>query len=173
MSCAINIISSMIYPALLVLVGLGSILVLLNFVVPRFAAVFSESRMKIPVPTMLMLEASKIVQAYWWMAAAASLATIAILRGLYSNGAGRLWWDTLRFEDSVAWRCAAQGGNGAIRAVHGYPGGQHGAAGAIDGIAAAVLNNKRSPTRSVRLLKASNAVKELQGRFAGLRCFLP
>src|SRR5882672_9051948 len=60
------IISSMIYPALLVLVGLGSILVLLNFVVPRFAAVFSESRMKIPVPTMLMLEASKIVQAYWW-----------------------------------------------------------------------------------------------------------
>ena len=31
------IISSMIYPGLLVLVGLGSILVLLNFVVPRFA----------------------------------------------------------------------------------------------------------------------------------------
>ena len=38
------IISSMIYPALLTLVGLGSILVLMYFVVPRFAAVFEESR---------------------------------------------------------------------------------------------------------------------------------
>ena len=36
------IISSMIYPALLSLVGLGSILVLLTFVVPRFAAVFER-----------------------------------------------------------------------------------------------------------------------------------
>ena len=45
------IISSLIYPALLALVGLGSILVLLNFVVPRFASVFEESRMKMPLPT--------------------------------------------------------------------------------------------------------------------------
>src|SRR5580704_13950936 len=34
------IISSMIYPAVLAVVGVGSILVLLNFVVPRFASVF-------------------------------------------------------------------------------------------------------------------------------------
>src|SRR5499427_2546592 len=45
------IISSMTYPGLLVLVGLGSVLVLLNFVVPRFATVFEESHMKIPLPT--------------------------------------------------------------------------------------------------------------------------
>src|SRR5436309_1559420 len=74
------IISSMIYRCLLALVGFGSILVLLNFVVPRFAAVFQESRMKIPVPTMIMLEASKIVQAYWWMVASAMVVTAVILR---------------------------------------------------------------------------------------------
>src|ERR1700753_505273 len=34
------IISSMIYPALLACVGLASILILLNFVVPRFATIF-------------------------------------------------------------------------------------------------------------------------------------
>src|SRR6516164_9098730 len=37
------IISSMIYPALLACVGLASIFILLNFVVPRFSAVFSDS----------------------------------------------------------------------------------------------------------------------------------
>src|SRR5882757_6471781 len=45
------IVSSMIYPSLLALVGAGSIFVLLDFVVPRFASVFDDSRMKIPTPT--------------------------------------------------------------------------------------------------------------------------
>src|SRR5580698_9880033 len=58
------IISSLIYPALLTLVGLGSVFILLNFVVPRFAAIFSDPRMKIPTPTLMLLEASKLVQTY-------------------------------------------------------------------------------------------------------------
>ena len=86
----------MIYPCLLALVGFGSIFVLLNFVVPRFASVFQESRMKIPVPTMIMLEASKIVQTYWWMAASAMLATAVILRSYIRTTSGRLWWDSSR-----------------------------------------------------------------------------
>jgi general secretion pathway protein F len=90
------IISSMIYPGLLTLVGLGSIFVLLNFVVPRFAAVFAESRMKIPLPTLIMLEASRIVQAYGWMAAAALVVTAVIFRGYIRTTVGRLWWDTMR-----------------------------------------------------------------------------
>jgi type II secretory pathway component PulF len=90
------IISSMIYPALLALVGLGSIFVLLNFVVPRFASVFADSHMKIPVPTMIMLEASKIVQAYWWMAAAGLAAAALILRAYIRTAPGRLWWDASR-----------------------------------------------------------------------------
>ena len=58
------IVSSLIYPALLTLVGFGSIFVLMNFVVPRFALIFSDPRMKIPTPTLIMLEVSKIVQTW-------------------------------------------------------------------------------------------------------------
>ena len=36
------IISSSVYPALLALVGMGSIFLMLNFVVPRFAQVFAS-----------------------------------------------------------------------------------------------------------------------------------
>lgn len=90
------IISSMIYPALLSLVGVASIFVLLNFVVPRFASVFAESRMRVPLPTQIMLEASHVVQQYWWMAAGAALAAVAGLRAYIRTAPGRLWWDTLR-----------------------------------------------------------------------------
>lgn len=92
------IISSLIYPGLLAVVGLGSILVLLNFVVPRFASVFEESRMQMPLPTKIMLEASKYVQNYGWMV---GLAVAVIGLGLYSytrSKEGRLWWDTIRLK---------------------------------------------------------------------------
>jgi general secretion pathway protein F len=92
------IVSSMIYPALLALVGLGSIFVLLNFVVPRFAAVFRESRMKIPLPTQVMLEASRIIQTYWWMAALVAAGAIIVWRWYVRTEQGRLWWDGMRLK---------------------------------------------------------------------------
>jgi general secretion pathway protein F len=90
------IISSMVYPGLLTLVGLGSIFLLLNFVVPRFAALFADSRMKIPVPTQMMLVASQFVQAYWWMGAAAMVAVAIAWRVYTRTPAGRFWWDAAR-----------------------------------------------------------------------------
>jgi general secretion pathway protein F len=92
------IISSMIYPALLAMVGLGSIFILLNFVVPRFSAVFSDSHIRIPAPTRVMLETSRLVQGYWWIAAAALAAAIAGWRIYTRTEAGRLWWDGARLK---------------------------------------------------------------------------
>jgi general secretion pathway protein F len=92
------IISSMIYPALLAMVGLSSILILLTFVVPRFAAVFSDSHLKIPVPTKIMLETSAFIQAYWWIGAAALVAFIIFWTTYTRTVAGRLWWDGARLK---------------------------------------------------------------------------
>jgi general secretion pathway protein F len=90
------IISSMIYPALLTLVGLGSILVLMNFVVPRFAQVFEESRMRMPLPTQILLEASRVLKTYGWIALAAVVVAAAGFRTYVRTQAGRLWWDSFR-----------------------------------------------------------------------------
>jgi general secretion pathway protein F len=89
------IISSMTYPGLLVLVGLASVLVLLNFVVPRFASVFEESRMKIPLPTQIMLDASKIVQDYWLVGTIAAVCIALALRAYIKSDTGKMWWDSL------------------------------------------------------------------------------
>jgi general secretion pathway protein F len=92
------IVSSMIYPALLCAVGLLSILVLLNFVVPKFAAVFQDSRMKIPTPTLVMLQVSHIVQTWWWVAAAALVILLVGWRAHVRTAKGRLWWDGVRLK---------------------------------------------------------------------------
>lgn len=90
------IVSSLIYPALLTVVGLGSIFVLLNFVVPRFALIFSDPRMKIPTPTLIMLEMSRIVQTYWVPVAAVLAVALISFQTYIRTAAGALWWDTVR-----------------------------------------------------------------------------
>src|SRR5580658_9274044 len=68
------IVSSMVYPALLACVGVGSIAILLGFVVPRFATIFTGSNMKTPTPMAIMLAASDIVRTYGWFALGAVVA---------------------------------------------------------------------------------------------------
>ncbi len=92
------IVSSLVYPALLALVGLSSITVLLNFVVPRFAQVFEQSRAPMPLPTKMLLDVSAFTRAYglWILGAAAAFSI-----GLYSyirTPEGRMWWDSFRLK---------------------------------------------------------------------------
>jgi len=90
------VISSMIYPGLLTLVALGSITILLYFVVPRFAQVFEGSRMTMPAATKVLLGVSNAVKTYGWMAILAVAGVLAGLRAYVRSGSGRMWWDALR-----------------------------------------------------------------------------
>ena len=95
------IVSSMIYPGLLTLVGLGSILILLNFVVPRFASVFEGSHLKIPLPTLIMLQVSNFVKAYSWIAITATAIAVIAHQAYIRTPGGRLWWDKFRLRIPV------------------------------------------------------------------------
>jgi general secretion pathway protein F len=92
------IVSSLIYPALLTLVGIGSIFILLDFVVPRFAAIFSDPRMKIPTPTLLLMQTSEYVRAYSLPAFAVLVVLILGFQAYIRTAAGALWWDSLRLK---------------------------------------------------------------------------
>ena len=95
------ILSSMAYPVLLSFVGAGSILVLMNFVVPRFASVFEESRIEMPLPTKILLEGSKFLQSYGWIGITALIGGAILFFSYIRTSAGRLWWDTLRLKIPV------------------------------------------------------------------------
>ena len=90
------IVSSLIYPGLLTLVGFGSIIVLLEFVVPRFAVIFSDPRMTIPAPTLMLLTVSRYLQQYGLLAAAVFLAISVAFVSYIRTPGGRLWWDASR-----------------------------------------------------------------------------
>ncbi|MBM3783720.1 MAG: type II secretion system F family protein [Acidobacteria bacterium] len=92
------IISSMVYPVLLSLVGVGSVFVLMNFVVPRFAQVFDQGNIPMPLPTKIMIEASKATQAYAPIVIGLLIAGLLALQAYIRTPDGRLWWDRARLK---------------------------------------------------------------------------
>src|SRR4030042_493108 len=61
------LISVMIYPLILTMVSGISIAILVTFVIPRFAKIFSDMGQAIPLSTQIMLSISHSVINYWWI----------------------------------------------------------------------------------------------------------
>ena len=92
------ITSSMVYPILLCVVGLGSMFILMYFVVPKFAQIFNDARMKMPLPTMLLVETSRIIRTYGLFVILALAGALVAFQTYIRTVEGRLWWDTFRLK---------------------------------------------------------------------------
>jgi type II secretory pathway component PulF len=61
-----TIVGAMIYPALLVNVCIGTFIVMLLFVVPRFGDLFKTLAVPLPPTTAMLLTLSGLLRSYWW-----------------------------------------------------------------------------------------------------------
>ena len=59
----------MIYPIILTAISGLSVVILVTFVIPRFAKIFADMGQTIPLPTQIMLSLSQGVRDYWWVGA--------------------------------------------------------------------------------------------------------
>jgi general secretion pathway protein F len=88
-----HLISVMIYPLILTVVTGISITVLVTFVIPRFARIFSDIKQTIPLPTQIVLTFSQLVRDYWWAGVGAVLLIYFGLKA-YTKDEERKWrWD--------------------------------------------------------------------------------
>jgi general secretion pathway protein F len=92
------LIAALIYPCLLTAVGMGSIGILLYFVIPKFAGIFEEMGAAVPPATMAMLWVSKMTRSYWWIALGGLAAIIAAVRYWIRTSSGRRTWDMLKLK---------------------------------------------------------------------------
>ncbi|PIV24579.1 MAG: type II secretion system protein GspF [Deltaproteobacteria bacterium CG03_land_8_20_14_0_80_45_14] len=90
------LISVMIYPLILIIVSGVSIAILMTFVIPRFARIFSDMGQAIPLSTQIMLSISHSVKSYWWMGLGIIVMIYLGLRIYNQDEERRLRWDKFK-----------------------------------------------------------------------------
>ncbi|MDQ1313896.1 MAG: ral secretion pathway protein [Pseudomonadota bacterium] len=85
--------SALIYPAILVMVAVVSVVVLLIFVVPQFTQMFEESGKALPLATRIVVAAGEFFQAWWWALTGGSLVLYAVFKRQMADPDSRYRWD--------------------------------------------------------------------------------
>jgi len=88
--------SALLYPALMAIVACVGAIVLLGFVVPRFATILADMGGTLPASTRLLLAASRLVTAGWWVWLLAGGGALYALRRAATQPQTRRRWHGAR-----------------------------------------------------------------------------
>ncbi|MBE0427320.1 MAG: type II secretion system F family protein [Nitrospirae bacterium] len=93
-----HIFSVMIYPAILMVTGGISIIVLLTYVLPKFSVMFDEMGGSLPLPTEILLTFSDILKLYWWVVSAVLIGAWIVFKKYIKTDTGRYKWDSFKLK---------------------------------------------------------------------------
>lgn len=91
-----KVISGMTYPALMMCVAFGLIIVIFAFVIPELAKVFKSMNRPIPFITQFLMSVSDFVTSYWYLLLAASIVSGWMFLKTISSETGRPKWDAFK-----------------------------------------------------------------------------
>jgi general secretion pathway protein F len=93
--------AAMAYPIIMSIIGVLALMVLVTFVVPRFVEVFNEMEQTLPVPTLIVIGASKLVKSFWWAILIVIIAFVYGVRQFIKTDKGSRLWDKIKLEAPV------------------------------------------------------------------------
>lgn len=88
-----RVTSAMRYPVLVVCGMCVAFLVMVTMVVPKFAAIFKQVELDLPLATKIMMIIADIVMGYWWLIGICIFALVAGIRFFLRSSTGRYMWD--------------------------------------------------------------------------------
>jgi general secretion pathway protein F len=89
-----SIINALIYPAFLMVGVLGSLLLLLAYVVPQFVPIFDDMQVPIPLITQIVLAIGSTLQTWWWAIGVLLILGVLIARSRLRDPVTKLAWHT-------------------------------------------------------------------------------
>ncbi|MBP9003447.1 MAG: type II secretion system F family protein [Candidatus Hydrogenedentes bacterium] len=90
-----RVVSAMIYPAFLVVVGFSAVFILVSFVFPKFIRIFEDFNAQLPMPTRILMGFSDFMGAWWWAVLIALAGGVAGLFRAWRTEGGRRYFDAL------------------------------------------------------------------------------
>lgn len=90
------VVTSMMYPLVLLLVGGSSVTFLMTAVIPRFVGILEGMGEAVPLPTLILIRTSDAIRDYWWVAGLVLVVVVLATRYWRQTESGRLGWDRIR-----------------------------------------------------------------------------
>ena len=90
-----KVTNAILYPALMLIVGVGVLFFLMTFVVPKITAVFASMKATLPFPTVVLMAISRFCSAYWPMLLLAGIGSGWLIRRFVGTESGRTLADRL------------------------------------------------------------------------------
>jgi len=85
--------ASLLYPAIIFLVGLATLFVLLSFVLPRLTLMFEDFDAQLPLVTRIVVAVSQIFAHFWWLMALVITGAVFWTRSYLKTEKGKAWID--------------------------------------------------------------------------------
>ncbi len=85
--------SALIYPTILLVVALASVVILLAVVVPQFEPIFEQSGKALPWVTEMVLGAGALMRGYWWAIVLGGAAAVFLAAKRLESPEAKIVWD--------------------------------------------------------------------------------
>ena len=80
--------SAMIYPILVVCVGLLLVVLFMMVVMPKFIEIFNGFNIELPLPTRILISISNLFTGYWWLLGLLVVAAVILFKRFQTSAAG-------------------------------------------------------------------------------------
>jgi len=87
--------STLAYPLLMLIVGVGVVVFLMAYVIPRVTQIFVEMKQELPLPTTILIGVSNLFQRYWPVALLVIVGCVFAVRHYVKTDAGRRRYDRM------------------------------------------------------------------------------
>lgn len=88
-----RVVTAMIYPLLILMVGILILIFLFIHVIPNITSIFTDINQELPLPTQLLIGTSDMLKSYWWILLLVVAGALIGLRRLRKSIGGRKWMD--------------------------------------------------------------------------------
>jgi len=96
-----KVVSALIYPAMIFVLGLGLIFLFMTYLVPQMTVLFEKTGKNIPFLTRLLINVSAFFSHYWWaILASIFLASLGFWQ-LIRSPRGKKWWHRVQLKIPV------------------------------------------------------------------------
>lgn len=87
-----KVLMALVYPMIVIVMGIATLIFSMVFVVPKFKMVFEQMKMTLPLPTRILIASSTWLAHYGWLAAIAGTVAGVMINRAVKTAKGRFWW---------------------------------------------------------------------------------